>query len=124
MQSESITIRLYTLANNKSPFEDWVKRLKDRKARAKINVRIARVRLGNFGDHKSVGEGVYELRIDYGPGYRVYYGKLGKTVVLLLCGGDKDGQVDNIKKAKEYWRDYKMRVGDVSSNGNETEESI
>ncbi len=124
MQAEAITILLYTAANKKSPFEEWVKRLKDRKARAKINVRIARVRLGNFGDHKSVGEGVYELRIDYGPGYRVYYGKLGKTVVLLLCGGDKDSQVDNIKKAKEYWRDYKVRVGDVSSNGNETEENI
>ena len=89
MQSEAITILLYTGANKKSPFEEWVKRLKDRKARAKINVRIARVRLGNFGDHKSVGEGVYELRIDYGPDYRVYYGKLGKTVVLLLCGGIK-----------------------------------
>lgn len=124
MQAEAITILLYTAANRKSPFEEWVKRLKDRKARAKINVRIARVRLGNFGDHKSVGEGIYELRIDYGPGYRVYYGRLGKTVVLLLCGGDKDSQADNIKKAKEYWRDYKMRVGDVSSNGNETEESI
>jgi putative addiction module killer protein len=124
MPVENINIRLYIAANKKSPFEEWVKRLKDRKARAKINVRIARVRLGNFGDHKSVGEGVYELRIDYGPGYRVYYGKFGKTVVLLLCGGDKDSQVDNIKRAKEYWRDYKVRVGDVSNDGNETEENI
>lgn len=121
MQPQATTILLYTSANNKSPFEEWIKGLRDRNARAKINIRIARVRLGNFGDHKSVGEGVYEMRIDYGPGYRVYYGKLGETVVLLLCGGDKDSQEKDIRKAKEYWHDYKMRVGDTTSNGNEIE---
>ncbi|GAB4194869.1 MAG: hypothetical protein Fur006_40860 [Coleofasciculaceae cyanobacterium] len=62
-----------------------------------------------MGDYRSVGEGVYELRIDYGPGYRVYFGQVGTTIVLLLCGGDKSTQVADIRKAKEYWADYEKR---------------
>ncbi|RKZ91012.1 MAG: hypothetical protein DRR19_08385 [Candidatus Parabeggiatoa sp. nov. 1] len=69
-------------------------------------VRIDRLIRGHFGDSKSVGEGVYELRIDYGPGYRVYFGKVGLTIVLLLCGGDKSTQQVDIHKAKTYWHDY------------------
>ena len=83
--------------------------LRDPKARLKIEVRLERVELGNLGDHQSVGEGVFELRIDYGPGYRVYFGQAGRTIVLLLCGGDKSRQQQDIRKAKEYWADYENR---------------
>jgi len=72
-------------------------------------VRLDRVSLGNFGDCRSVGEGVQELRIDYGPGYRVYFGQHGSTIVLLLCGGDKDSQAKDIDLAKHYWKEYSRR---------------
>ena len=70
--------------------------------------RIGRLRLGNFGDSKRVGE-VFELRIHIGPGYRVYYGREGETVVILLCGGDKGSQASDIERAEAYWRDYRSR---------------
>ncbi len=72
-------------------------------------MRLERFRLGNVGDWKSVGEGVLELRIDWGPGYRVYFAQDGKEIVLLLCGGEKGTQVRDIKDAKKYWRDYRGR---------------
>ncbi|MEG4090340.1 type II toxin-antitoxin system RelE/ParE family toxin [Microcoleus sp. Pol12B4] len=74
-----------------------------------IEQRLDRVRLGNLGNSKSVGEGVCELKIDFGPGYRVYFGQLGSTIVLLLCGGDKSTQEQDIRKAKEYWKEYGER---------------
>jgi putative addiction module killer protein len=80
-------------------FAEWIGRLKDHRARARINIRIQRVRSGNFGDNSSVGDGVSEMRIDYGPGYRVYLAIRGKTIVVLLCGGDKSTQRKDIKKA-------------------------
>ena len=83
--------------------------MKDAKTRARIRVRINRIRLGNFGDCKSVGSGVSEFRIDYGPGYRVYFGRVGEKLVLLLCGGTKKNQEKDIKLAKGYWYDYKKR---------------
>lgn len=82
-------------------FDGWLKDLRDMQARARIAVRIRRVEEGNFGDHKSVGDGVSELRIPFGPGYRVYYTQKGTTIVLLLCGGDKDSQDRDIAKAKK-----------------------
>ena len=101
-----LEIELYTTPAGKNPFIDWLESLKDRKARAQVKVRLDRVRLGNLGDHKSVGEGVVELRISYGPGYRIYFGRIGKKIVLLLCGGDKSTQTKDIKKAKEFWHQF------------------
>jgi putative addiction module killer protein len=81
-------------------FADWLDKLKDTNAVGRILVRIRRLSLGNPGDVKPVGEGVSEIRIDYGPGYRVYYLKRGQTLVILLCGGDKSSQDADIVKAK------------------------
>jgi putative addiction module killer protein len=85
-------------------YSDWFVALRDRQARARIDIRIRRLSLGNPGDVKPVGEGVSELRIDYGPGYRVYFVRRGKTVVVLLAGGDKRTQDSDIKTALELAR--------------------
>ncbi|MBM4288381.1 MAG: type II toxin-antitoxin system RelE/ParE family toxin [Deltaproteobacteria bacterium] len=85
-------------------YSDWFNSLRDRQARARIDVRIRRLSLGNPGDIKPVGEGVSELRIDYGPGYRVYFVQHGQTVVILLAGGDKSTQDKDIKTARELAR--------------------
>jgi len=77
--------------------------------RAKIRVRLNRVRLGNLGDCSSVGSGVSELRVPYGPGYRVYFGRQGGAVVVLLCGGDKRTQSRDIRQAQEFWQDHQRR---------------
>ena len=87
-------------------FADWRDKVKDSKAKIAIDRRIYRAALGNFGDHKPCREGVWELRIDVGPGYRVYYTQAGQTVVLLLCGGIKRSQDANISKACAYWKDW------------------
>ena len=81
-------------------FSKWFEKLHDRKARAKITIRIRRISLGNLGDVKPVGEGISELRIDYGPGYRVYFTRKGRQLIILLAGGDKTTQSADIKKAK------------------------
>jgi putative addiction module killer protein len=82
-------------------FDDWLSALADQRAIAKIVSRIERLGLGNPGDVKPVGEGISEMRLAYGPGYRIYYKQVGKTIVLILCGGDKSTQDDDIKRAKE-----------------------
>ena len=111
MESQPREILPYQAANGNYPFEDWLFRLRDRTARAKIQTRLGRLLLGNFGDSKFVGEGVYELRIDYGAGYRRYFGQVGSRVILLLCAGDKGSQERDIQLAKSYWRDYAKRKG-------------
>lgn len=75
-----------------------------------MDIRIARLRLGNLGDSKSVGQGVYELKVHFGPGYRIYYGLDGEKLVLLLCGGDKKTQKKDIEKAKAFWENYKDEI--------------
>jgi putative addiction module killer protein len=90
------------------PFENWLDELNDRRAVARVLARLARVRQGGLGDYKSVGEGVCELRVDYGPGYRVYFGQKGRTLVVLLCGGDKRSQDRDIRLAKQYWHEFKV----------------
>lgn len=102
-------LKIYLTLDGKIPFEQWLNSIKDQKTQAVIDNRLRRVRLGNLGDYKSVGGGVFELRINYGPGYRIYFGQLGKTIILLLCGGDKKTQIKDILKAKEYWQDYANR---------------
>ena len=82
-------------------FATWIAKLRDREARARITVRIRRLSLGNPGDVKPVGSGVLEMRIDYGPGYRIYFVRRGDTVVVLLCGGDKRTQDRDIARARE-----------------------
>ncbi len=99
-------IRFYVTEDEHTPYTEWLDALKDREARARIRTRIERVTMGNFGDHRSVGGGVMELRFTLGPGYRVYYGMDGKTIVLLLCGGDKSTQQADIRRAKTYWAEY------------------
>jgi putative addiction module killer protein len=100
-------LRVYETESGKRPFEEWLTRLKDETARARIRERIARLMLGNFGDCRGVGEGVLELRIAFGAGYRVYVAQDGKTVIVLLCGGDKSSQKADIKRAKALWAHYR-----------------
>lgn len=89
-------------------FKEWLSNLRDRRVVARINARLRRVSLGNLGDSHSVGDGVYELRIHYGPGYRVYFLREGETVVILLCGGDKDSQRRDIARAKQLAQDWRQ----------------
>lgn len=91
------------------PFTDWLNGLRDKVAQARIRIRLRQVQAGNFGDSEPVGEGVIELRVHVGAGYRVYFGRHGKTIVLLLCGGDKSSQTADIKRAKALWSEWKRR---------------
>ncbi len=100
---------IYETEQGEAPFSEWLDSLRDRLARARIRKRLSRVELGNLGDYKAVGEGVYELRIDYGPGYRVYYANIDLIIILLLFGGDKDTQEKDIEQAKQFWNDFKQR---------------
>ena len=109
MEAQPREIQNYLTAEGRSPYEEWLDALRDTKARDKIDNRLRRVQLGNLGDYAGVGEGVFELRIDYGPGYRIYFGQVGTTIVLLLCGGDKSTQRQDIREAQKYWRDYERR---------------
>ena len=112
MEAFPYTIDYYLTADGKKPFKEWLDGLGDITARQKARIRLDRVRLGNLGRNRSVGEGVYELKIDYGPGYRVYYGHEGKTLILLLLGGDKASQEKDIALARAYWNDHKRRRKD------------
>lgn len=91
-------------------FADWLANLKGKRAAARMAIRIDRLSQGNFGDVKSLGSGISELRIDVGPGYRVYFGTIHKQCVLLLCGGDKRQQTADIRRATNYWTDYLKRT--------------
>ena len=88
------------------PYLDWLKQLTDSQTRKRIVQRVTRMTSGNYGDFKSLKDGVFELRFSFGAGYRVYFGEEGDTVVILLCGGDKATQKKDIKKAKEIWKEY------------------
>ncbi|MCL1467984.1 type II toxin-antitoxin system RelE/ParE family toxin [Argonema galeatum] len=109
MEAQPREIRRYIKPDGRVPFSEWIDSFRDRKTRVNINKRIRRVSVGNLGDYRSVGEGVCELKINYSPGYRVYFGQIGSTIVILLCGGDKSTQDRDIDTAKEYWRNYHER---------------
>ncbi|MYD59854.1 MAG: type II toxin-antitoxin system RelE/ParE family toxin [Gemmatimonadetes bacterium] len=100
-------LQIYLAPNGREPFTEWLKSLRDRRARKQIQVRLDHLETGNSGDCRAVGEGVFELRLQFGPGYRIYFGEVDQTIVLLLCGGDKSSQVRDIEQAKAYWREYK-----------------
>lgn len=104
-----IEIRRYVTRTGKDVVGDWLAGL-DSQTRARIAVRIDRISLGNFGDCKPLRDGVFELRVDWGPGYRVYYAMVGRECVLLLCGGDKRKQSSDIARAITYAKDYKERT--------------
>ncbi|ADU98037.1 MULTISPECIES: type II toxin-antitoxin system RelE/ParE family toxin [Comamonadaceae] len=98
-----------TVDEQKDVYDDWLRRLRDAQAKVAVIRRVTRVEQGNFGDHKFCRDGVWELRIDAGPGYRVYYGLAGHRLVLLLCGGDKRTQDADIARAVAYWQDWQQR---------------
>jgi putative addiction module killer protein len=102
-------VEIYEKDGGKAPFVEWLESLADARARALIKVRLDRVRLGNLGDCKALRGGLFEFRVDYGPGYRVYFGKAGERVVVLLCGGGKKSQASDISIARRYWADYRSR---------------
>lgn len=97
---------IYQDNNGKEPFIEWIESLRDSVIRRRILQRIFRLQSGNYGDCKSLKEGVYELRLMFGAGYRVYFGEDGETIVVLLCGGDKSTQKKDIVQAKAYWKEY------------------
>lgn len=105
----SVQIHHYLTAAGTDPFQEWLDALKDVTGRVAILRRVDRLAAGNFGDHKFCQDGVWELRLDVGPGYRVYYAQAGKTLLLLLCGGAKRTQAADITTAVRYWRDYQQR---------------
>jgi len=107
MEVQPREIQRYVTPDGKIPFTEWLNSLRDLKTQIKIRGRLERVALGNLGDYRSVGEGVFELRINYGPGYRIYFGQVGSMIILLLCGGDKSTQDQDINTAKEYWAEYR-----------------
>jgi putative addiction module killer protein len=104
-----IEIRIYSADNGRKPFTEWLDALADHRGRAAIRGRLLRVELGNFGDCKPLRSGVMELRIDKGPGYRVYLSRQGPVIVLLLCGSDKSDQSRAIEQAIDYLTDWKQR---------------
>jgi len=100
-----LTVREYLAKHGRSPFREWLDGL-DSRAKARIQARVLRFEMGNLGDHKSLGEGVWEARAMFGPGYRIYFGKDGSSIIILLVGGDKSSQTQDITLAKSFWRDY------------------
>jgi putative addiction module killer protein len=98
-----------TAGDHRDLYLDWLQRLRDRQTKVAVIRRVTRLESGNFGDHKFCRDGVWELRIDVGPGWRVYYALAGRRVVLLLCGGDKRAQEADIAKAVNCWQDWQRR---------------
>ena len=102
-----MVVKIYKDKQGNEPFTEWLESIKDRVIQARIRGRLRRIELGNLGDHRAIGDGVFELRLHFGPGYRVYYGQVGDEIILLLSGGDKSTQKRDIERAKHYWHDYK-----------------
>ena len=103
-------VRHYLTHDGEDLIDAWLRKLRDVQGKAAIIRRLNRLEQGNFGDFKPVREGIHELRIDVGPGYRIYYARSGTTVMLLLCGGVKRTQEADIDRACRYWRDWRSRA--------------
>ena len=106
---QSKQVIFYADANGKEICANWLDQLKDRTGRQRILARLRRVEQGNYGDHKRLREGVLELRLNFGPGYRIYFAEDGAKIVVLLCGGDKRTQASDIKLAIAFWKEYQNR---------------
>lgn len=98
-------LRHYVDASGETPFLDWLHKLKDKVTRARIRRRLDLLETGHYGDHKPLGDGAYELRLHFGPGYRIYFAEVACVIVILLYGGDKSSQAKNIKTAKKFWKE-------------------
>jgi len=105
-------IRHYLTPDEKDVYLDWLKQVRDTVAKTAVVRRVNRIEQGNFGNHKFCRDGVWELCIDVGAGYRVYYAIAGQQIVLLLCGGDKRSQNKDIERACTYWQDWQRRTDD------------
>jgi putative addiction module killer protein len=103
-------VQTYVTRDGKDVFQGWLDGLADRRAKVLVDKTVAKIRLGNLGHHKSVGEGVQEILLDYGPGYRIYFGEHGTARVILLLGSTKRRQAEAITLAKRYWTDWKERT--------------
>ncbi|MDJ0731085.1 MAG: type II toxin-antitoxin system RelE/ParE family toxin [Crocosphaera sp.] len=103
----TISIKLLETDEGKVPFKEWYDSLRDKVTKVRVRRRLDRVELGNFGDTQSMGEGIYELRLHFGSGYRVYFARVGNTVIVLVGGGDKSSQKTDIAQAQALWRKYK-----------------
>jgi putative addiction module killer protein len=99
-------VSVYTTSDGKEPFTDWLYGLSDAMGRKRVLARLRRLEQGNYGDCEPVGEGVSELRMFFGPGYRVYFGEHENDIVILLCGGDKSTQTKDVQQAKAFWMEY------------------
>ena len=113
--TEPFELYYYQTSSGRLPYQEWLDSIKDAVAYTAIQSRTDRLKRGPFGDCEPVGEGVWELRVDTGPGYRAYYARSGRRIVLLLCGGDKRKQTADIKRAKDYWKDYEKRTASRGS---------
>jgi putative addiction module killer protein len=102
----NMEVKIYRDEQGNEPFTEWLESIKDRVTQARIRGRLRRIELGNLGDHRSVGGGVFELRLHFGPGYRIYYGQICDEIILLLVGGAKTTQRRDIRRAKHYWYDH------------------
>lgn len=109
MQIIAREVRNYITPEGRNPFREWLTQLRDKRARANIQRRITRLQEGNFGDCRRLNRDLYELRINYGPGYRVYFGVFSSHIVILLCGGQKRTQQRDIVRAQNYWNEIRSR---------------
>lgn len=102
-------VRTYITPDGREPFEEWLDSLKDKTTESKVHDRLLRLRRGNFGDCKHLRGGLYELRIHYGAGYRVYFGDVDGEMMMLLWGGSKRTQQRDIQRARDYWEEFRSR---------------
>ena len=105
--AQSKQMIIFADETGREPFTEWLTALRDKQGRKRIESRLLRLEQGNYGDCEPVGEGVFELRMFFGPGYRVYFGEDAENIVVLLCGGDKNTQDRDIEAAKAYWKEYR-----------------